>query len=131
MLIDNLAAEAVLELLPCLGHHVNAAGSQESKAEFIAVLRTFQCAVADDLFGPPVESHFYRCLANLAVVDPYVHWLQWDVGTIHFQDPEQSEKEAKSLSPVILETLAGSVPLWLNNRFLMRLYFNNYLIEHV
>lgn len=105
---DHEAATAVLQLLPDVGRHVSAAGSDGSKTKFILVLRRFQSGVCEDLFGPPVEAAYYRCLALLSTVDPSVHWLVWKAGSIRFGDPHGADQDLnQSDTPIVVETLAG------------------------
>ena len=105
---DYEATTAILQLLPDVGRHVNATGCNGSKAEFIRVLRQLQSGVCEDLFGPPVEAAYYRCLALLSTVDPSPRWLVWDAGSIRFDSPNGSDDDViLNDTPIILETLAG------------------------
>jgi hypothetical protein len=91
---DYESAEAVLHLLPQLTAHVSNVGCSSSKAKIISLFLRFQTDIQDEMFGPPVEEAFYRCLANLS---PSANWLKWGAGTI----------EATGISPICLEALAG------------------------
>lgn len=92
---DYEAASAVLNLLPLICLHVSNSGSPSSKSKVISLFLRFQTGIQDEMFGPPVEEAFYRCLARLS---PTAKWLIWGAGTLNSDD---------SKSPICLEALAG------------------------
>lgn len=92
---DYEAAVAVLELIPAASKHIASSGCFVTKRRIIDLLIEFQNGVRDDLFGPPVERAFYRCLASLPIAD----WVAWDAGSLYSTLDKQS--------PIALEVIAG------------------------
>lgn len=91
---DYEAGCAVLEVLPRIVNHVSNVGSPSTKAKVISVFLHFQNGIQDELFGPPVEDAFYRCLTSLPTT---VDWLTWGAGT----------QTSGGIKPICFEALAG------------------------